>query len=98
MFLHKDIHQSTCKSPDGKSSNQHDHVFIQTRYRKTICVIRSHRGTDYNTDHYLVIAKLRSKRKKQAKLKPEKRTKINLELLKDKNAKKRYENYSHEEC
>jgi hypothetical protein len=43
-------------------------------------------------DHYLVIAKLRSKLKSQSKLKQDKRVKINLQLLKDETVRKNYEN------
>lgn len=91
-FSHKDIHTATRKSPNGKTLNQIDHVIIQTRCRNTIYDKRSHRGADCDTDHYLVIAKLRSKLKSQTKLNQSKRTKIHIEVLKNENVRKKYEN------
>lgn len=87
-FLHKDIHTATWRSPNSKTLNQTEHVLIQTRYRCTIYDVRSHRDANCYTEHYLVIAKLTSKLKSQEKLKQDKRSKINLELLQDKTVRK----------
>jgi len=58
MFPHRNIHKYTCNSPDGKTQNQIDHVLIDRSWYSSIFYIRSFRVVDYDTDHYLVVAKV----------------------------------------
>lgn len=76
-FSHRDIYKAPWISPDDKKRNQIDHVLIQFRYRSSIFDIRSYRRVDCDTDHFLVIAK------SQKKVKLQKKTKINIEILKE---------------
>jgi len=55
------VHKYTWTSPDGKTHNQIDHILKDLRWHSAIVDIRSIRGVDCDTDHYLVVAKVRER-------------------------------------
>jgi hypothetical protein len=61
MFPHRNIHKCTWKSPDGKPHNQIDHFLVVRRRHSSVLAFRSFRAADFNTDHYLVVVKVRER-------------------------------------
>jgi hypothetical protein len=61
MFPHRNIHKYTSTSPDGKTHNQIDCILVDRRRHSNILHVRSYRAADCETDHYLVVAKVRER-------------------------------------
>jgi len=61
IFPHRNIHKYTWTSSDGKTHNQIDHVLIGMRWHSSVLDVRSFRGADCDTEHYLVIAKVKKR-------------------------------------
>jgi hypothetical protein len=61
MFPQRNIHKFTWISPDGRMHNQTDHILIDTRRHSSILDVRSLRAACCDTDHYLVVAKVRER-------------------------------------
>ena len=74
-FKHKNIHKQAWIFPDRQICNQINHVLIDKRRHTDVLDIRSYRGADCNSDHCLVMAKIRERRalvKNSRKIRPKK--------------------------
>jgi hypothetical protein len=48
-------------SPDGKPHNQIEHILIDRRRNSNVLDVQSFRAADCDTNHYLVVAKVRER-------------------------------------
>ena len=51
---HKEIHKQTWRSPDGKTNNQTDYILTDKRNASSILDVKSCRGANSDSDHFLV--------------------------------------------
>jgi hypothetical protein len=61
MFPHPNIHKYTWTSPDRKTHNQIDHILVDRRRHLNVLDVRSLKAADCDSDHYLVVAKVRER-------------------------------------
>jgi hypothetical protein len=83
LLSHKEIHKGTWKASDRQIINQIDHIFIDARHKYNLMDMRSLRGANIDSDHFLVLSKLCatiSNCKKECRIKIKK---YNIEKLKD---------------
>ncbi len=61
LFQHKDIHKGTWRSPNGRTVTQIDHICVSSKWSHSLLDVKTCRGADIGSDHYLVRGKLRIK-------------------------------------
>ena len=60
-FPHPKIHKATWISPDQRTKNQIDHIAVDARHASNVLDVRTFRGANVDSDHFLVMAKIRSR-------------------------------------
>lgn len=58
IFPHKNVHKLIWRSSDDTTENQIDHFIVNNKWRRSIQHVRTFRGADANSDHYLVVRQL----------------------------------------
>jgi hypothetical protein len=91
MFPHRNIHKYNWTFPDGQTYKQIDHILIDRRRHSSILDVRSFRGAECDTDHYLTVANVRERLalRKQAAQKFD-GVRFNLRKLNDLEVRKQY--------
>ena len=83
FFDHKRIHKGTWKIPGTQETNQIDHVLVSKRYGSSVIDVKSARGPNCDSDHYMVRIKMKDKLAKVHRMESNKRIKWNVDVLKD---------------
>ncbi|KAF0770345.1 craniofacial development protein 2-like [Aphis craccivora] len=82
-FPHKEIHKGICRSPDSRYINQIDHVLVNARFSNSVLDVRTFRGAECGSDHFLVVGKLKVKLKRAKKRKEEQTELFDIQKLCD---------------
>lgn len=64
LFPYGNMHKVSWMSPDKKFESQINHFAINRKWRISFLDTRSKSGADINSDHYLMVVKLRMKLRK----------------------------------
>jgi hypothetical protein len=59
IFPPTDIRKMAHRSPEGNTTNQIDHVLIDSWQCNNLLDVRSYRGANMDLDHYLIITKIK---------------------------------------
>jgi hypothetical protein len=89
-FMHKGIHLQTWHSPDEHTFNQIDHCLIDGRHFSDVIDVMARRGANIDSDHMLVVIKLRARIFRASNTKPQQLRRFAVERLKDRDVASRY--------
>ena len=87
LFMHRDIHKTTWRSPDQMTVSQIDQVIINQKWRRSLQDVKANRGADIGSDHVLVVASVSLKLRK-TKRGEERQQRFDTAKLKNSNKRK----------
>lgn len=90
-FQRKPCHQVTWVSPGGDTQTQIDHILVSARHFSSILKVRSFRGADIGSDHYLVGVRCRWKISKYLSTSLRKPRRFNIRKFKDPSIRHAYQ-------
>jgi Metal-dependent hydrolase len=82
-YLRKDIYKGTWKIPGTNDTNQIDHILVSKRWATDIENIRTYRGVNSDSDHFLVGARLQQKIALAVRSKTEHRIRWNIDKFEE---------------
>jgi hypothetical protein len=89
-FMHKRIHLQSWHSPDGHIFNQIVHCLIDGRHFSDVIDVMARRDGNIDSDHMLVVIKLRARICRASNTKPEQLRRFAVDRLKDRDVASRY--------
>ncbi|XP_056017289.1 craniofacial development protein 2-like [Ostrea edulis] len=90
IFPHKEIHKKTWISPNGRDSNQIDHIIINGKWRHSLKNVIVRRGADVGSGHHLLLPKIRIHLRKAVKRSETTRIKYHTARLRDPGIQKKF--------
>ena len=97
QFPRKDIHKGTWRAPGGTYTNQIDHVLVNSRYATSVIDVKTRRGANCDSDHFLVKSILRQRLSNIGKIKGKRRTGWDIEKLKKDSYKRAFQEQIHQQ-
>ena len=61
FFQYTRRHRYTWRHPSGNSMSHNDHILIDRRYLTDLIDVKTYRGANIDSDHFLIMVKLRHK-------------------------------------
>lgn len=84
FLLHEKLRKFTWRSPDGNTTNHIDHVLVDAQHRNSVKDVRSRRGINTNSDHFLTVAIIHNRINKYCRYQKENELKwCDIDKLKD---------------
>ena len=87
-YQHGNRRLYTWKSPGDTCRNQIDYIMVKQRFRNSVKDVRTYPGADMNSDHCLLVARVRLKIKIPKK--SERKEQLDLDCLKEKKVRDRF--------